>query len=322
MAYSKEAYQKAEQELQKRRNSALTEREMRHSKIASEFPELSAIEEKMVKAGLDTIKAVGMKSEDSKKYIESLAVTSLKAQAERKQLLKNAGYPEDYLDVKYTCKKCEDKGIVNGFFCDCFKTLIQSFEYENLCSGLPVNSFRFDNFRLDFYPDGGKTSPRARMESVLSYCREYAEDFRKSSPNLLLYGKTGLGKTHLSLAIAGKVIEHGYGVVYTSAQNLFNKLEKEKFGRINENTEESIFNCDLLIIDDLGAEFVTGFTTSAVYNIINTRCLEGNPTIINTNLSQKELSETYNDRIASRIFSGFVQLYFDGEDIRQLKSTR
>ncbi len=322
MAYSKEAYQKAEQELEKRRNSALLEREKRHNEIALKLPEILEIENRMAKAGLSTIKAVGMSSEDSKKYIEKLARESLSAQEERRTLLKSAGYPEDYLEVKYTCRKCEDKGSVNGLICDCFKTLMQSFEYERLCSKLPIGSYRFDNFRLDFYPENGATSPRARMTSVLSYCKGYADDFRKTSPSLLLYGKTGLGKTHLSLAIAGKVVEKGYGVIYTSAQNLFNKLEKEKFGRSDENTEDTILNCDLLIIDDLGAEFVTAFTVSALYNIVNTRCLESKPTIVSTNLTQKELRDTYNERISSRIFSGFEHLYFDGEDIRQLKSTR
>lgn len=322
MAYSKEAYQKAEQELQKRKSSALLEREKRHSEIIEKIPEILSLEEKMSKAGLDTIKAVGMNSEDGIRYVENLARINLSAQEDRRALLKNAGYPEDYLDVKYTCKKCEDNGSVNGFICDCFQTLLQSYEYERLCSKLPVGSYRFDNFRLDFYPDGTSTSPRARMESVLNYCKNYADDFHKTSPSLLLYGKTGLGKTHLSLAIAGKVVEKGYGVIYTSAQNLFNKLEREKFGRSDENTEESILNCDLLIIDDLGTEFITSYTTSELYNIINTRCIENKPTIVNTNFTQKTFLETYNERITSRIFSGFVHLYFEGEDIRQLKSAR
>ena len=320
MAYSKETYKKAEQELAQRRNRALAEREDRHRIAVESVPEILETEERMSAAGLATIKALGMGAVDAKEYIRKLSEINLNAQAQRRMFLKKAGFPEDWLDVHYSCPKCEDKGFVNGIMCDCFKDLLKSLEYEKLCSKRPVGSCRFDNFKLDYYPDGAGTSPRRRMESVLNYCKTYATDFSRRSPSLLLYGKTGLGKTHLSLAVAGKAVESGYGVIYTSAQNLFNKLEKEKFGRSDGNTEETILDCDLLIIDDLGAEFTTQFTVSALYNIINSRELEGKPTIISTNLTPEQLTSTYSERIASRILSNFVMLYFDGLDIRQIKT--
>ena len=320
MAYSKETYKKAEQELAQRRSRALAEREEHHRIAVESVPEILETEERMSAAGLATIKALGMGAVDAKNYIKKLAEINLNAQSQRRLFLKKAGFPEDWLDVHYTCPKCEDKGFVNGIMCDCFKDLLKSLEYEKLCSKLPIDSCRFDNFKLDYYPDGAGTSPRRRMESVLNYCKTYATDFSRRSPSLLLYGKTGLGKTHLSLAVAGKAVESGYGVIYTSAQNLFNKLEKEKFGRSDGNTEETIFDCDLLIIDDLGAEFTTQFTVSALYNIINSRELEGKPTIISTNLTPEQLTSAYSERIASRILSNFVMLYFDGSDIRQIKT--
>ena len=320
MAYSKETYKKAEQELAQRRIRALAEREEHHRIAVETAPEILEAEEKMSRAGLATIKAIGMGAADAKEYIQKLSEINLEAQAQRRLLLKSNGFPEDWLDVHYTCKKCEDKGFVSGIMCGCFKELLKSIEYEKLCSKLPVGNCRFDNFRLDFYPDGAGTSPKKRMESVLNYCKEYAADFSRHSPSLLFYGKTGLGKTHLSLAIAGKAVEEGYGVIYSSAQNLFNKLEKDKFGKTDTNTEETILDCDLLIIDDLGAEFTTQFTVSALYNIVNSRELEGKPTIISTNLMPEQLTKAYGERIASRILSDYVMLYFDGSDIRQIKT--
>ena len=274
----------------------------------------------MSKAGLETIKAVGM-GDNGENYIVQLARINLKAQTQRRELLLKNGFPDDYLDVRFTCKKCEDKGSVNGYVCECYKLLLRSIEYEKLCSKLPVNKCRFDNFKLDYYPDGAGISPRKRMEKVFRFCKAYADDFDKKSSSLLLYGMTGLGKTHLSLAIAGQAVEMGYGVIYTSAQNLFNRLEREKFGRAEDNnTEQSILECDLLIIDDLGAEFNTQFTVSSLYNIINSRDLEGSPTIISTNLSPKMIKNTYNDRIASRLLSNYIILQFDGADVRQIKT--
>ena len=320
MAYSKETYKKAEQELAQRRSRALAERENHHRIAVETVPEILEAEEKMSRAGLATIKAVGMGAADAKEYIQKLSEINLEAQAQRRLLLKSNGFPEDWLDVHYTCKKCEDKGFVSGIMCGCFKDLLKSIEYEKLCSKLPVGNCRFDNFKLDYYPDGAGTSPKKRMESVLNYCKAYAADFSRRSPSLLLYGKTGLGKTHLSLAIAGNAVEEGYGVIYSSAQNLFNKLEKDKFGKADANTEEAILDCDLLIIDDLGAEFTTQFTVSALYNIVNSRELESKPTIISTNLMPEQLTKAYGERIASRILSNYVMLYFDGSDIRQIKT--
>ena len=320
MAFSKDTYDKADREIKRRLNEALSERERRHSEAVAKVPELLVIEDAMAQAGLATIKAVGM-GNGSEDFIKKLAEINLDAQDKRRKLLVANGFTEDWLDVRYTCPKCKDKGSVGGYACECYKLLLRSIEYEKLCSKLPVNKCRFDNFKLDYYPEGAGVSPRRRMESVLGYCKAYADDFSLSSPSLLLYGKTGLGKTHLSLAIAGKAVEAGYGVIYMTAQNLFNRLEREKFGRGDgENTEQAILDCDLLIIDDLGSEFSTQLTVSALYNIVNCRGLEEKPTIISTNLVPDELKSTYSDRIASRILSAYTILQFDGADIRQLKT--
>lgn len=320
MAFSKDTYDKADREIKRRLNEALSAREERHSEAVEKIPELLVIEDTMAQAGLATIKAVGM-GNGGEDYIKKLAEINLDAQKKRRELLIANGFTEDWLDVRYTCPKCKDKGSVGGYACECYKLLLRSIEYEKLCSKLPVNKCRFDNFKLDYYPDGAGISPRRRMESVLDYCKAYAEDFSLRSPSLLLYGKTGLGKTHLSLAIAGKAVEAGYGVIYMTAQNLFNRLEREKFGRGDgENTEQAILDCDLLIIDDLGSEFSTQLTVSTLYNIVNCRGLEEKPTIISTNLIPDELKNTYSDRIASRILSTYTILQFDGADIRQLKT--
>lgn len=320
MAYSKETYELADREMKRRRSEALMIRKAHHDEAVKKIPAILEQEDTMARAGLDTIKAVGM-GENSESFIMNLARINLEAQNKRTELLVENGFPSDWLDAPFTCKICEDKGEVNGYVCQCYKSLLRSIEYEKLCSKLPVSDCRFDNFKLDYYPAGSGVSPKMRMENVFNYCRDYANDFGKSSDSLLLYGKTGLGKTHLSLAIAGKAVEKGYGVIYTAAQNLFNQLEREKFGRTdNNNTEKSILDCDLLIVDDLGAEFSTSFTVSSLYNIINCRELERKPTIISTNLTPEQLKSTYDDRIASRILSNYVILQFDGADIRQLKT--
>lgn len=321
MTYTTAEYEKARRELERRRKDAEQKQQMRHDEAIAKCPELVKIEQEMAAAGLAAIKALGM-GEDSAAYIKKLEKINLDAQKKRAELLKQNGFPEDYLKIKYTCPLCSDKGFKDGKMCRCQKLILRSMAYEKLCGHFPLDKCRFDNFDLRYYSDGSDgISDRERMRAVFEFCKNYADDFDRRSPSILMYGGTGLGKTHLSLAIAGQVIGKGYGVIYASAQNILNKLENEKFGRSERvGTEESLIDCDLLILDDLGAEFSTQFTTAAVYNIINSRRLSGKPTVISTNLSLKQIESAYTQRVASRILSEYTLLKFEGTDIRQIKT--
>ena len=157
---------------------------------------------------------------------------------------------------------------------------------------------------------------------MLKFCKKYADEFSGDSHSLLFQGGPGLGKTHLSLSIAQAVIDKGYGVIYVSAPNILSRLESERFGNNAERkgeTEQFLNECDLLILDDLGTEFQTKYTSSAVYNIINTRLITNRPTIISTNLSGKEIQELYGARMMSRIIGMLDRVEFIGNDIRQIK---
>ena len=137
-----------------------------------------------------------------------------------------------------------------------------------------------------------------------------------------MQGATGLGKTHLSLAIARAAIGKGFGVIYCSAPNIIGKLEKERFRSARGSTDESdvyLLECDLLILDDLGTEFPTSFSSSTIYNMINSRLMASRPTIISTNLTMRELEKQYSQRLVSRIMGNHVRLEFLGSDVRQKK---
>ena len=158
------------------------------------------------------------------------------------------------------------------------------------------------------------------MKNTLRECREYTQGFGAASPSMYFCGGTGVGKTHLSLAIARELTQEGFAVVYTTAQNLMNRLEKEHFNKDEqEDTMDIVLSCDLLIIDDLGTEFATSFTNAQLYNIINTRMLEGKPVIISSNMTLEDIEHKYDMRLASRINS-YRYIDFIGSDIRQQKA--
>lgn len=325
MPYNNEVFKKASDIVAKRRRDALAKRESRRNSCVLLFPEIADLEKEMESSALDVTKALEM-IDGAKEYVEKLMKKNLSSQQKIRDILVDNGFDEDYLKPEFFCKKCEDKGVVDGVICDCMKECMRVVALNEISEKIPVNEYSFDNFSLMFYPctkdDSTSLIPRDRMENVLKFCKNYADDFSKHSESLVFSGETGLGKTHLSLAIAGKVIEKGYNVIYGSAQNLLNMLEDEKFGRskFDYSVEQSFLNCDLLIIDDLGSEFSTQFTVSALYNIINSRLLERKPVIISTNYSIDEMEKKYSPRITSRIFGNYRHLLFIGKDIRQLKS--
>ena len=161
------------------------------------------------------------------------------------------------------------------------------------------------------------------MARVLRYCQQYAEGFRPDSPGIFMFGATGLGKTHLSLAIAGVVAAKGYSVAYGSVQDLLRRIENEHFGRAEDaGTLDTLLSADLLILDDLGTEFDSPFSRSTIYNILNNRISASKPLILSTNLLPEEIEGKYTPRIVSRLFTQLVQMRFIGRDVRQLRRQR
>lgn len=327
MNYSRRVYNRAAAVLEKRRYQAEHDQRMHRQEAYSSIPELAIIDREIASAGAEVIKAIGM-GENAQTFIDDLSRRNLAAQKHREDMLKAAGYPKNYLDADYVCPKCRDTGFVSGVMCECYKKLLRDTALAELNELSLGDCSTFENFSLDYYPDtsdANGVNPRRKMSEILNFCKSYAEDFDTDSSSLLMCGATGLGKTHLSLAIARVAVEKGYGVIYGSAQNLMSRLEKERFSNQRDNeyggSEQALLGCDLLIIDDLGAEFSTQFTVSALYNIINTRMMSRLPVIISTNLMPDELERKYTQRITSRIIGNYISLFFCGKDIRQLKNS-
>ena len=318
MKFSDIIYSKAENILKSRREQAEKLADMRRKEFFAKYPELIDIENTMKNAALDVIRSVG--ADGKRVNIYEVAKINLQAQEKRKELIKKAGYPEDYLEPPYTCKKCKDSGIVNGKLCECHLAVLQQLSVSELsCSPLLARS-TFESFDLKYYSDIKDRelgfSPRDIMRGCYEMLKAYAENFTCNSNSFFFTGATGLGKTHLALAVLNKVTQNGFSVYYSSAGSIVKKLEKERFGRADESVEDEIERSDLLIIDDLGAEFSTAFSQAAINELVNNAILSGKPMIIISNLSRAELEEKYGQRLTSRL-NCFEIIQFVGEDIRQ-----
>lgn len=325
MSYSKDVYDEVRQKLYSMKLKSSEKLEQRKKLFFQRFPEAAEIEKELALTSIKAAKAV-LKGANTKSELISMRERNTKLRERLTCILKSVNLPPDYLETEYNCKKCSDEGYVDGIMCDCMKDMLKKSSYEKLSSVSPLELSSFESFSLDYYPEfplePGQQPPRKRMEIILDFCKKYASKFGKSSPGLIMVGNTGLGKTHLSLAIAREVIEKGYGVIYISAQNMITKLEKEKFQNYSKCYGESdrhFIDCDLLIMDDLGTEYVTQFSSAAIYNIINSRIMMNKPTIVSTNFNMKELEKNYSPRMVSRIIGNNIRLEFLGFDIRQKK---
>lgn len=312
-----EIFDKAQAILTLRRKKAETENEERIREINEKIPQIREINEVIFNTGKELISIISNgRGKDISDKVEQLKQYNLGAQAMSRKILAEYGYPEDYLDMHYTCPKCCDRGYNGSKFCDCFKTICGKLAADELNKNSQLSLSSFDSFSLTYYSGENYSA----MKKILEYTMQYAATFTPDSKSILMFGQTGLGKTHLSLAIANKVLEKGYGVIYDSAINILRSIEKEHFSHDHSSEMiDLVMDTDLLILDDLGTEYETPFYNATIYNIINTRLNRRKPSIISTNLDFSGISRRYDKRVMSRIISEYSCLEFKGEDVRLQK---
>lgn len=324
MKYSPDIIQTAYAELDKRRQSAITEFNRHVEEIENNCPEIYKIYCEIASTSSKLSAVVFSGSDDVRAEVEKIKNDNLSAQKKLFELLESFGYPKNYLIAEYCCPICLDTGTVLGNRCECVTKLMNELTIAKLNEQCKIKLHSFSEFSLDYYPEtikyGDSDIPcRELMERNFKVCMEYAKNFSAVSPGLFMYGGTGLGKTFLSSCIASELLKRGVNVAFDSVQNYLRNIEREHFGKSEGDTLEAIINSDLLILDDLGCEFSSPFNTSTVYNIINSRCNLGKPTIISTNLSIKELTDRYDERIVSRLTGNLMTIRFVGKDIRLIK---
>lgn len=322
MAYSTQVLRMAREELARQKSDFESLYNHRLHEAYAQVPRLRQIDMLLRQTVTLAAQAAFVKGEDGIAALEQVKKTNLALQEERKQILKD-NFAPGYLDKDTICSNCGGIGYVGSTMCSCLKNLCRKAQQEAI-SKLTTGVERFENFRLDYYPEEldpiFKVSPRKLMERTLQVCKKYAENF-DGKGNLLFVGGTGLGKTFLSACIANAVADKGFSVAYESASQLFDKLNRHHFSPDDQTRQQvsDIESADLLIIDDLGTEMTNQFVISALYSLLNDRLLQGKSMIISTNLNVEEIARRYSPQIASRVQGCFKALTFLGKDIRVLK---
>lgn len=324
MGYAKEVIIRARGILAQRKADRESQYAARLAQAYQQVPRIREIDILLRQTAAAAAQAIFTQGGDVQEAMQKVKNANLTLQQEREALV-TAHFAPGYLNENPDCPHCGDSGYIGSSMCQCLKQLCIQEQQKELGAAFRGGE-SFENFRLDYYSTAVipqiKASARSVMERNLSYCRDYARHFATGAGNLLLFGSTGLGKSHLALAIGSAVGLQGYTVCYETAIGLFDKLQKARFTP-NEDTvaqADRLENCDLLIIDDLGTEMPGQFVTAALYGLLNQRLLSGSPMIITTNLTVEETSARYSPQIASRLYGEFKRLTFLGTDIRVLKN--
>mgnify|MGYP002410720287 FL=1 len=310
-------------EYEKMRSFAEDAAKVRLNEVYEHIPRIKEIDTELGVLGAQLAQAVFKKGIDIDDFISKQKQKSEKLKAERAELLSRHNYPANYTDVIYKCKACEDTGFIGSSQCSCLKQRIidRNYNQSNLKNILKKENF--DTFVFNYYSpysfEGEPLSPRKNIEEIVTTCINFVQNFDTSYENLFFFGNSGLGKTFLSNCIAKSLLDNGYTVMYQTASGLLDTLKEIRFSNNDDNLNtklEIIFSCDLLIIDDLGTEYITDFSQMEIFNIINKRLLSQKKMIISTNLHLENLYKTYSERIISRLFGNFTMYKFYGDDIR------
>lgn len=313
-------------EYEKKRDRKERELEYRKREVYEKIPVIEKIEEEIFKTGLSMTRNLLQNPDNYEEIARSAKEKMANLRMEKAILLTEANIDPEYLNMKYDCEVCKDKGYLeNGERCHCLRQKLVSRSYQMSNIEEVIKLENFSSFDINLFSDekimGEDLSPRENMLDITGVVQNFINTFEeRNSVNLLFYGETGLGKTFLSNCIAKELLDKGKIVVYQTAFTILDIVEKHRFQRgdlkLNEYQYNLLFEADLLIIDDLGTEVGNTFTNAEIFNIVNTRILSNKKTIISTNLGLKEISEIYTERVFSRVFQKFIPLKFYGSDLR------
>ena len=332
MGITNKQYNQIIREYERLRLSNIHSLDKRTAEVYKKIPEIREIHNEIsslsVREAKARLLAEDVKPSDSKNTLKEKIIH---LSEQKKRLLVENGFPADYLAMHYTCNKCKDTGYIENQMCTCMHAKIVEILYEQSTIKELLEKENFSTFCMEYYSDdmtdeNTGLSSKANIIETLNICHDFVNNFKEDYQNLLIYGVIGVGKTFLINCIAKELIDRSFSVIYMSAIQFFHVLEDASFHRgehlsaYESTVQRDFYECDLLIIDDLGTELPNAFTSSSLFHCINERAIRKKPLIISTNLAHGSLRDIYSDRIFSRIASNFKMLKIFGKDLRIIKS--
>ncbi len=325
-------------EFLKRRENAGLARDIRKNAVYEKVPEIKEMDQQITTLGI-SFSRDAIRGEFESFGIEAFERDLNRLVENKKKLLIENGFPENHLDIIYSCGNCNDTGFVldrdgkPGIVpCHCYRQLL----VERLYDSSNLNSdgkTGFEYFNGNLYPDKplnneNTATPRSMALRIREKCLEFVNRFEETDcPNLFFTGPTGVGKTFLSKCIAIEILKKGHTLLYLPAPAMFDIIYRSKYQfsdtGIKDNAYYYILNSELLIIDDLGTESPSAAKYTELLTLLNHRSAKNTrlpcKTILSTNIEPQDLHKTYSERVESRILGEFDILALMGDDIRLVK---
>ena len=291
----------------------------RKNEIQKLYPEIFKIDMDIQKLSVKLSMSI-LKSQNAEQTLAEFREKITDLRVEKCEMLVSKGYDPEYLNLHYRCPKCKDTGFIGVNKCSCYKQKLIKLYYKNSLLEDILKEKNFSTFNMNLFSPhklgDEKYSPRKNMENIYNYTLgEYIPNFNSINTNLLFYGNPGSGKSFLSYCIAKELLDNGFLVVYKTSDQLISDLRDVRFNN-NYKLNDLLINCDLLIIDDLGAEQTNDFAITELFNLLNKKLLQNKKMLISTNLFLPGITQVYSERIYSRLIGEFKLCKFFEEDIR------
>ena len=301
--------------------------EHRKEDLYKKYPRLEEIDTKINKISINKAKAI-LKRDDVDDFEEEIS----KLKKEKEEILKKEKIDKSFFKPTYECEICKDTGYIldennKTIKCSCLKqNILNNLYNKSNLSNIDIENF--ENFNEEIFSNkiisGFGGSPRDNIINIKNAGWNFINNFDDpNTKNLLFLGNTGLGKSYMSNCIANELLKKGKTVLYQTAPVLLETIIDNKFNKYKTSNTNDFYNqvltVDLLIIDDLGTEYLNAMKLSELFTIINTRLLNLNKTtktIISTNLNIRQIFNVYEERIGSRIAKYYDGYQFFGEDLR------
>lgn len=114
--------------------------------------------------------------------------------------------------------------------------------------------------------------------------RFFDSAFVEKAGSLILIGPSGLGKTHLAIALGTRMVQLGYSVRFLTAQQFANGVLAAQDRAVLERLLTPLMRCDLLILDEFGYLNVKAQVGPALYELVSGRYTR-HATVITSNKS-------------------------------------
>lgn len=308
-------------EYEDRRNSEELRSAAAAKKLYENLPGLKLLEANYTRTNLSLLRDLAFHQENEEEVQQQLDQLEKDFLMKKTEILKAAGYKDDPREIQAHCSLCKDHGYTDDGMCLCLKQkLAQKIfeaEYDRGRGQSSLSQMSFSIYSQNKEKNG--KSQRDNIRQIVKSLKNFVGNFDKEQGvNMVFSGSVSQGKTYLATALALELISEGRLVIYQTAPSLLDRLRDFSW-RYNEDhaaMKKMVYDCDFLILDDLGKETRSEFSEKELFHLINMRYTAGKSTLISTNLSYDELAKRYGDAFFTRLMENCYLPEFFGPDLR------